>query len=461
MLRLFAIALYCIATAFSVTAARAEAPAAADLDAAAHRAIAGNVHERFEAIAWLLENGDRGSVAVLIQLLRWLPDDEEAIVARLKHLTGADPGTRWFDWMLWQQAHPEFIPYPGYAGFLTDLLAGIDPRFRRFLAADVPHEIRIEEIAWGGVAVDGIPALDNPRLIAAGDAAYLNDDDPVFGIEINGDARAYPLRIANWHEMVNDVVGGVPVSLAYCTLCGAGILFDGRVEGRREPLTFGSSGLLYRSNKLMYDRQTDSLWNQFTGRPVVGPLTGSKIELRVLPVVLTSWAQWRARHPSTRVLALETGFQRDYRSGAAYHDYFTSPELMFPALIKDKRLAQKDLVFGIRVPGGVKAWPLADFAGGAVINDHVGFVDVVLIGDPQGRGARAYRAEGHRFARGSSPDELVAGDDRWRVSEENLIGPDGRTLPRLPAHVAYWFAWAGYFEDATLGGPPPDPRSAH
>ena len=454
-LRLFLVALCCLVPVLSAVDTAAQT-AVADLDAAAYGALSGNARERREAVEWLLENGDRGSVAVLIQLLRWLPDDEDAIVARLKHLTGADPGSRWFDWMVWQQAHPEVTPYLGYAGFLSDLLASVDPRFRRFLHADVPHEIRIEEIAWGGVVVDGIPALDNPRLVAASDATYLNDDDPVFGVDINGDSRAYPLRIANWHEMVNDVVGGVPVSLAYCTLCGAGILFDGRVAGREHPFTFGSSGLLYRSNKLMYDRQTDSLWNQFTGRPVVGPLTGSNIELRVLPVALTSWAQWRARHPVTRVLALETGFQRDYRPGVAYHDYFSSPELMFPALIKDKRLAQKDLIFGVRVPGGVKAWPLADFADGAVINDHVGFVDVVLIGDPQGRGARAYRADGHRFAVGASPDELVTGEERWRISEENLIGPDGRTLPRLPGHVAYWFAWAGYFENATLGGPSPD-----
>jgi hypothetical protein len=162
----------------------------------------------------------------------------------------------------------------------------------------------------------------------------------------------------------------------------------------------------------------------------------------------------------TRVLAFETGFQRDYRPGVAYHDYFASSELMFPALMNDKRFAQKDLIFGVRVPGGVKAWPLTDFADGAVVNDHVGFVDVVLIGDPQGSGARAYRADGHRFARGASADELVAGEEHWRVSEENLVGGDGRTLPRLPGHVAYWFAWAGYFENAALGGPLPDRGSA-
>ena len=116
-----------------------------------------------------------------------------------------------------------------------------------------------------------------------------DDDELVFGVEINGDARAYPLRILDWHEMFNDVVGGVPVALAYCTLCGSGILCETLLPPRSERLIFGSSGFLYRSNKLMYDHQTHSLWDQVTGRPIVGPLTGSGIELKVRPVAITSW----------------------------------------------------------------------------------------------------------------------------------------------------------------------------
>src|SRR6516162_9739222 len=262
-----------------------DASGIADLDSAAHQVLAPAPQQSREAIDWLVRHGDRNSVAVLIQLLRWLPEYRDALVARLEALTGANVGPHWFDWMLWQQDHPDF------------------PRFRRFVYDGIAHEIRIEEIAWGGVIVDGIPALDNPAMTAASVASYLNPDDPVFGVEINGDARAYPLRIANWHEMVNDVVGGIPVSLAYCTLCGAGILFDGRVAGRDRPFTFGSSGLLYRSNKLMYDRLTDTLWNQFTGSPAVGPLVGSGIALTLLPVTLTTWTQWRLRHPGTQVLS--------------------------------------------------------------------------------------------------------------------------------------------------------------
>ena len=294
-------------------------------------------------------------------------------------------------------------------------------------------------------------------MIPAADATYLNPDDLVFGVEIDGDDRAYPLRIMNWHEMANDVVGGVPVSLAYCTLCGAAILFDGRVDGRSPAFTFGSSGLLYRSNKLMYDRQTDSLWDQFTGQPVSGALYRSGITLNVLPLVTTKWAAWRARHPQTKVLSLVTGYQRDYGPGVAYREYFGSPDLMFPAALRSDGLAQKDVVFGIRAPGGVKAWPLSRFLPGRVINDRVGFLDVVVFGDAATRSVRAYDSGGRRFAAGATDDELREADQsgvdrRWKVTEAALVGPNGETLPRLPGHLAYWFAWVGNFEAATLGG---------
>jgi len=440
------------ASTLAQTGGHADTSSITDLDGAVRQVLSPVPRQSREAVDWLVQHGDHSSLAILIQLLRWLPEYQDLLVARLEALTGARVGKHWFDWMVWQQGHPEFPSHPGYAAFLTDLLVRIDLQFRRFVYDGVAHDIRLEEITWGGVVVDGIPALDNPAMTSSSAASYLNPDDQVFGVEINGDARAYPLRIANWHEMVNDVVGGVPVSLAYCTLCGSGILFDGRIAARTQPFTFGSSGLLYRSNKLMYDRQTDSLWEQFTGRPVIGKLAGSQIELKVRPLVLSSWSEWRSRHPVTRVLSLDTGFRRDYRPGAVYREYFASPALMFPALVKDRRLRQKDLIFGVRVAGGVKAWPLATLADGIVINDHIGFMDIVVIGDASGRGARAYEARRRRFSRGASPEEVLSGDARWRVTESALVGPGGENLPRLPGHVAYWFAWAGYFENALLGG---------
>ncbi len=361
-------------------------------------------------------------------------------------LTGARANS-WFDAMLWQEANPQIKPHPSYRALKLESLRRIDPEFMRFLGGErsdpARMTIRLEEIAWGGVEVDGIPSLDNPRLISAREARYLVEDDLVFGVEINGDARAYPLRIMGWHEMFNDVIGGKPVALAYCTLCGAGVLYDTTVPGQSAPLVFGSSGFLYRSNKLMFDRQTDSLWNQFTGKPVAGPLVNSGIELKALPVATTSWAEWRRKHPDTKVLSLETGHRRNYGSGVVYNEYFNSSELMFPSLGGGKNLSKKDYVFGLRLPGGAKAYPLRVFEGGKAINDVVGLRNVVLVGNAATRTVRAYDSAGRQFF--GSGDTLRASDGSvWKVGEEALIAPNGQRLPRLPGHIAYWFGWQSF-----------------
>ncbi|MGF1560658.1 MAG: DUF3179 domain-containing protein [Geminicoccaceae bacterium] len=403
---------------------------------------------RSDALAYFERRGQPDALPALIQARRFASQDQSALQDVMVKLAGEDPGESWFDWMRWLQAHPEIEPFDGFDALKASLYARIDPDFVLFLHPGVAHEIRLEEVVWGGVHKDGIPALTNPRLIEASAAQYLQDDELVFGIEINGDARAYPLRIMDWHEMFNDVIGGAPVSLAYCTLCGSGILFETTVEGRDAPFIFGSSGFLYRSNKLMYDQATHSLWNQFTGRPVVGPLTGSGIELKTRPVVITSWGAWREDHPDTRVLSLDTGHPRDYRPGRPYGDYFASPELMFPALVSDESLEPKDYVFALRGSTSEHAWPLSRFEGGAVINDRAGVVPLVLIGDAATRSVRAYRRpEETVFRPGVADGTLELGGEVWQISEEALIGPNGQALARLPGHVAYWFAWSGYLGD--------------
>ncbi len=400
------------------------------------------------ALADLRRQDDAGVAAALILALRYNRPAAQPIADALAAITGETGARSWFDWMLWQEMHPEIVPHPSFRRLKLDLLLTIDPDFSRFLPLTPTAEIRLEEVVWGGVAAaDGIPALTNPKLVGPGEAAYLTPGEAVFGVEIDGDARAYPLRILDWHEMLNDVVGGVPVSLAYCTLCGSGILFDGRVNGRDKPLTFGSSGLLYRSNKLMYDLATDSLWNQFTGRPVSGPLAGSGIALKMLPVVITSWRDWLAGHPGTRVLSLDTGHVRDYTPDAPYGHYFNSPDLMFPALAPDATHAPKDRVFGIRTAGGAKAWPLEEFRSRPVINDRVGFTDVVLIGNAITGTVRAYRRDGRTFAPGPAPDRLAADGAEWRVTEDALVGPGGVGLARMAGHVAFWFAWSSFVDN--------------
>ena len=386
----------------------------------------------------------------------------------LGRLTGEPYAGDWFAWVLWIAEHEELEPGPAYPRWKRALLASIDPRFVSFFPDGAPHAIRLEEIVWGGVpAVDGIPSLDDPPFVSAADAGYLEPDELVFGVSINGDSRAYPLRIMNWHEMANDTVGGVPVALAYCTLCNSAILFDRRLDG--QVLTFGSSGLLYRSNKLMFDSATHSLWNQFTGVPVVGELVGQDVQLQVLAVVRTSWEEWRREHPDTRVLDLETGHVRAYLEpgtpGAVYAGYFASPYLMFPAFLPQasQPIPAKAEVFVLALsdgPDDARAYPLFVVEQLGVINDAVGDTPVVVVRD-QGGGVRAYeRPEGVEFTFapvGAPRGQLVdAQGNAWTAGETNLTtdAPEGQPLLRLPGHVAYWFAFAAFRPDATLFGTP-------
>ncbi len=417
----------------------------------AYAIFSANPATRRAALGALERRGKADVAPALILALRMSDLDSAPIVATLRALTGADPGGSWHEWMLWQQAHPEIVPFDGFGALKADAMALFDDEFRRFLRPGVSHEIRLEEIVWGGVVKDGIPALNYPVHVGAAEADYLADDDLVFGVAINGEARAYPLRILDWHEMANDWVGGMHVTLAYCTLCGSGILYQTQLPPRREPFVFGSSGFLYRSNNLMYDQQTHSLWNQFTGRPGVGPLVGSGIRLEVLPLVIERWRDWRARHPETKVLSIRTGYSRDYTPCESYGDYFASDQFLFPALVADRRLRPKDYVFALRIGPDEKAWPLTAFTGGRVISDRIGGLDVVLIGNAAGRTVRAYRADGRVFvADPASPDRLKYGDEVWRIEEAALVGPQGERLARLPGHIAYGFAFAGFAAGAPV-----------
>lgn len=400
-----------------------------------------------DALAAIVARGDLDMAPGLVLAMRFSGGSSLRIAKALRDLTGHDAPARWFDWMVWQERHPEILPHPAYTPLKRAVFLGIDPAFSvflepRFLGRD-RAKIRFEEVTWGGVPKDGIPSLDHPALIPAARADYLRDQDLVFGVAINGDARAYPLRIMGWHEMFNEVIGGVPVALAYCTLCGSGILYETRVAGRDRPHVFGSSGFLYRSNKLMYDRRTHTLWNQFTGRPVIGPLADSGIELRQRPVVITRWDRWRRDNPTTQVLDIDTGFRRDYRPGVVYRDYFASPDLMFPTVTDDGRLAPKAHVFGIRVFNAAKAWPLEAFRDRPVINDAIGDRPLVLVGDAETRTVRAFERGGLTFM-AEKDGHLSADGTAWTVTEDALTAPDGRTLPRVAGHVAYWFAWNGY-----------------
>ena len=432
-----------------------DAKLAADL-----KALLGTEAKAFRAACKRAESSrDPRYAAPLIELLRFpLGEEKERVVAALSALgvfdgsvatpAGVEPGEPWHDAFAWLGARKDPQLPPGFVDWKGRLFAArVDPAMRRFFEPQPKSRIPVERIQWGGVKKDGIPALDRPELIAAADASYLTPEDRVFGVSVGGETRAYPLRILDWHEMANDVVGDVPVSLAYCTLCGAGVLYSGKAGGRT--FTFGSSGLLYESNKLMYDRQTLSLWNQLTGEPVSGPLATSGLKLERLPVVVTTWGKWKKDHPETRVLSPRTGFARDYTPGRPYGAYFESPGLMFPALGASARLAPKAQVFALALGGVAKAYPLADLPKPGAVSDRVGDVAVVLAIDETGA-VRAYERKDREFgpvlrpALGST--FLAEGNGRaWKLTEDALTGPEGRRLERLPGHLAYWFGWSSFY----------------
>lgn len=420
--------------------------------------------------------GDERFAGVLIELMRaahiGLVDGSlyNEYISTLETITGESFGDDWVGWFEWYGGR-DLVPPPGFTRWKGLMLAQIDTRFASFLQDDLPSRVRVEEIQWGGVRVDGIPALNNPPMLAAGEADYLQPGDAVFGLTINGESRAYPLRILDWHEMANDVIGGVPVSLAYCTLCGAAVAYDGRGPDG-ETYTFASSGFLYRSNKLMYDRPTRTLWNQLTGEPVLGELAATDLRLDLLPVVLTTWDAWRTEHPDTLVVDIDTGFNRDYSTGAAYADYFASEGTMFPVWQRSDLLETKEQVYALRVDGLPKAYPVSALADEPVINDTVGETPVVLVGSGElvevsgqslrqgvqrtwsaGSDVRAYERGELAFSPGPDAGTLQDADDRvWTITEEALTGPDGETLARLPGHLAYWFGWFAFFPETEVYG---------
>jgi hypothetical protein len=275
-----------------------------------------------------------------------------------------------------------------------------------------PASVDAAEILSGGPPRDGIPALDHPPHLTAAEAPG-RDDDTVLGVVQGGEARAYPLSILVWHELVNDTLGGRPILVSYCPLCGTGMVFDRRVDGAAR--VFGVSGLLYRSDLLLYDRETESLWSQISAEAVTGPSRGRRLGL--LRSRITSWRAWRRAHPATRVLSLETGHDRRY-GVSPYGDYATSRRLLFPAPY-DARYHPKTPTVGLRLPGGAaRAYPAVELArAGGMVQESF-----------EGRAVRvAYDADQQVFAVEAPPEiEVVEG---------------------------YWFAWAAFHPDGSVFTP--------
>ena len=260
-----------------------------------------------------------------------------------------------------------------------------------------PASVPVEKILPGGPPRDGIPALDDPERVPAAEAPW-DDDEMVVGVALDGAAAAYPIAILVWHELVNDTLAGRPILVSYCPLCGTAMVFDRKVGGRER--RFGVSGLLYQSDLLLYDHETESLWSQISSEAVTGPALGTRLPL--LRARLVPWSAWKQEHPETTVMSRKTGHARPY-GRSPYGDYATSSDLYFPVDL-DRRFHPKTPTLGLRLPGGeARAYPASELAkvGGAV-REHFA-----------GRPVRvAYDAEAQVFAF-EAPDDVEVVEGFW------------------------------------------------
>lgn len=349
---------------------------------------------------------------------------------------------------------------PSDVGFET---AGWSTDFSR-------HTVPLEEFTSGGPGKDGIPAIDRPRLVgvAAGED-FLEPREPVTVVEIAGAARAYPIRILVWHEIINDRLAAQPIAVTYCPLCNSTVVFDRRLGERI--LDFGTTGNLRNSDLVMYDRHTESWWQQLTGEAVVGELAGER--LRAISSQILSWAQFKRLYPEGSVLSTETGHDRPY--GSNPYVGYEQPDSEPFALTErpDERLPAKERVAAVQTgPRSAVVYPFSRLRREAPLADEIDGRPVVVFFDPSvasaldeaavagGRsvGAAAVfarRAGGRTLSFEPGPRPGTFRDSQtgssWGMDGRASAGPlRGETLPRLVSDDQFWFALAAFFPQASI-----------
>jgi hypothetical protein len=296
-----------------------------------------------------------------------------------------------------------------------------------------PSEIR-DNIVSGGVEQDGIPSVDDPQFQPASEAS-IPDDDPVFGVVRDGEARAYPQYILVFHEIVNDTVGGDAVAVTYCPLTGTAQGFE------RGSVEFGVSGRLVNSNLIMYDRGTETWWPQMLATGVQGELLGEA--LQEFRVTWTTWGEWREVHPGTQVLTEDTGYQRRYGSDpyGAYNPrsgYYAEDDTLFEPLTDDDRVDPKRMVIGTRTADGAVTFDKQSLLESSVLTGTVADTEYVAVAEPS-------LSTGYVYA---NPDgtTVQAANGQYRV-DGGTYAADSLPLARSLAFDGMWFAWAGFYPE--------------
>ncbi|MDZ7724438.1 MAG: DUF3179 domain-containing protein [candidate division KSB1 bacterium] len=311
------------------------------------------------------------------------------------------------------------------------------------------------EIYDGGPGKDGIPALTEPDMTTGLSASYLTDRDLVIGVRVGESYKAYPHVILDWHEIINDEIGGRSLAITYCPLTGSGIGWNRRIRGT--VTTFGVSGLLYNSNLIPYDRATDSNWSQMKLQAVEGTLSGARVN--TCPVIETEWGTWKQMAPQTQVVSENTGYDRAY-GRYPYGDYKTNQsKLLFPVSHTDQRLPGKTRVLGVTVSGESKAYPINSFGDLDVLNDMIGGQPVVIVGSSTHNFAVAYerRVNGEVLEFEPAADKALpvvmtdGSGSTWSVFGQAVDGDHAdELLTSTDSYVAYWFAWAAFYPDTKL-----------
>ncbi len=329
------------------------------------------------------------------------------------------------------------------------------------------HSVPLDEILSGGPPKDGIPAIDRPRFVSVAEAnEWIGDREPVVVFEHNGVVRGYPWQILIWHEIVNDQVGGQPVSITYCPLCNTAIAFDRRLKDRL--LDFGTTGKLRHSDLVMYDRQTETWWQQATGEAIVGELTGTS--LRFLSAPSVSWSDFKREHPAAEVLSRDTGFNRPYGK-SPYDGYDTGRPFLFRGRT-DSRLPVMARVVVVRDGDESVVYPMSVLGRDKAINHEVGGTAVVLfyrkgtasaVDTPsidRGRDVGAanvferavdgrtltFRPDGDGFRDAET-------ETRWTFFGVAVDGPlAGVRLKPVVHYIPFWFAWAAFAPDTPIYG---------
>ena len=315
----------------------------------------------------------------------------------------------------------------------------------------IKHLIPLDKIKGGGPPKDGIPSIDNPIFADVNNSQFVADSDTVIGLEINGEAKAYPLFILVWHEIVNDDVGGVPVSVTYCPLCYTNQVFERIIDGN--VVEFGTSGKLYNSNLLMYDRYTESYWSQALGMAVKGELTG--YQLNLVPFDVITWGDWKMLHPETLVLTTDTGHIRSYATDP-YGNYYTEPRIMFPVDNHDDRLHPKEIILGFSQDGVYKAYKQNDVESKKIINDSIDNNPIMLV-SLFSQNSRAFERtlneEVLEFEISDNKIVDTSTNSEWNYDGLSTSGMfEGEQLKRIPMEPGFWFEWVAFHPDTLVYG---------